>query len=144
MRYVDNCAQDGTPYDFEMPKYTAKGRLIWVRSIGEAMRDEEGNIIGVQGAFQDITARKQVEAEREKLIKELQNALAEVRTLQEFLPICSYCRKVRDDANYWSQIESYISEHTHTKFSHSICPDCYEQEVTPQLEKLKRQTPLDF
>ncbi len=137
--YVNACAQDGTPYDFELPKYTAKGRLIWVRSIGEAMLDDEGKIIGIQGAFQDITARKQVEAEREKLVEELQRALAEVKTLRDFLPICSYCKKVRDDENYWSQIESYISEHTRTKFSHGICPDCYKTQVTPQLEKLNRQ-----
>ncbi|MEP6925422.1 MAG: PAS domain S-box protein [Pyrinomonadaceae bacterium] len=135
IRYVEACAQDGTPYDFELPKYTARGRLIWVRSIGEAMRDNEGRIIGIQGAFQDITVRKQVEAEKEKLINELQNALAEVKTLREFLPICSYCKKVRDDENYWSQMESYLSKHTHTKFSHGICPECYEMEVTPQLEK---------
>ena len=61
VRYVEACAQDGTPYDFEMPKYTAKGRLIWVRSIGEAVRDGEGKIIRLQGAFQDITIRKQAE-----------------------------------------------------------------------------------
>ena len=60
-RYVEECAQNGTPYDFELPKYTAKGRLIWARSIGEAVRDDKGNIIGLQGAFQDITVRKQAE-----------------------------------------------------------------------------------
>jgi hypothetical protein len=139
LRYVEACAQDGTPYDFELPKFTAKGRLIWVRSIGEAVRDAEGKIIRIQGAFQDITVRKQVEAEREKLIKELQDALAEVRTLREFLPICSYCKKVRDDQNYWSKIENYISEHTSTKFSHGICPECYEIEVEPELEEMKRR-----
>lgn len=140
LRYVEACAQDGTPYDFELPKVTAKGRLIWVRSIGEAVRDADGKIIRIQGAFQDITARKLVEAEQQKLIKELQVALAEVKTLREFLPICSYCKKVRDDQNYWSQIESYISEHTSTKFSHGICPDCYEKNVEPQLEEMKRKT----
>jgi len=141
IRYVEACAKDGTPYDFELPKYTVKGRLIWVRSIGEAVRDADGKIIRLQGAFQDITMRKQAEADKEKLIKELQQALAEVKALREFLPICSYCKKVRDDENYWSQIESYITRHTHTKFSHGICPDCYETEVTPQYEKMK-QRPL--
>lgn len=61
MRYVEECAKEGKSYDFELPKYTAKGRLIWVRSIGEARRDAEGKIIGLQGAFQDITIRKQAE-----------------------------------------------------------------------------------
>jgi PAS domain S-box-containing protein len=144
IRYVDACAIDGTPYDFELPKYTAKGRLIWVRSIGEAMRDNDGKIIGLQGAFQDITVRKQAEVEKEKLIKELQSALAEVRTLREFLPICSYCKKVRDDQNFWSQIENYISRHTQTQFSHSICPECYDVEVTPELEKMKQKILTDL
>jgi hypothetical protein len=139
IRHVETCIKDGTPYDFELPKYTAKGRLIWVRSIGEAVRDAEGNIIRLQGAFQDITAQKQAEAEKEKLIKELQDALAEVKTLREFLPICSYCKKIRDDQNYWLQIESYISKHTDFKFSHGICPECYDTEITPQLEKRKQK-----
>jgi PAS domain S-box-containing protein len=139
LRYVEECAQNGTPYDFELPKITAKGRLIWVRSIGEAVRDAEGKIIRIQGAFQDITVRKQVEAEREKLINELRDALAEVRTLRDILPICSYCKKVRDDQNYWLKIESYISEHTSTKFSHGICPECYEKEVEPEMEEMRRK-----
>jgi hypothetical protein len=139
IRCVEACAQDGTPYDFELPKHTATGRLIWVRSIGEAVRDDTGKIVRLQGAFQDITQRKMAEVEREKLIEELQNALLEVRTLREFLPICSYCKKVRDDENYWSQIESYLSKHTSTKFSHGICPECYEMEVGPQLDEFKRR-----
>ncbi len=137
--YVDACAQYGTPYDFELPKYTAKGRLIWVRSIAEAVRDDEGQIIGLQGAFQDITQQKLAEIEREKLIIQLQDALAEVKTLREFLPICSYCKKVRDDQNYWLQIENYISVHTSTQFSHGICPDCYESNLAPQIEELKQK-----
>jgi PAS domain S-box-containing protein len=140
LRYVEACAQDGTPYDFELPKVTAKGRQIWVRSIGEAVRDEDGKIIRIQGAFQDITARKHVESEQQKLIKELQEALAEVKTLRDFLPICSYCKKVRDDQNYWSQIENYISEHTTTKFTHGICPECYQNKVEPELEDMRRRS----
>jgi PAS domain S-box-containing protein len=136
---VEACAREGTPYDFEFPKFTAKGRLIWVRSIGEAVRDEEGRIIRLQGAFQDITVHKQAEAEKEKLIKELQDALAEVKTLREILPICSYCKKVRDDENYWSQIESYISKHTGTQFTHGICPECYEMKIAPELEERIRR-----
>ena len=62
-RHVETCIRDGTPYDFEVTKVTAKGRLIWVRSIGEAVRNEEGKIIRLQGAFQDITERKLAELE---------------------------------------------------------------------------------
>ena len=55
----------------------------------------------------------------------MQAALAEVKTLQAYLPICSYCRKIRNDENYWQNVESYITTHTGTQFSHGICPSCY-------------------
>jgi phosphoserine phosphatase RsbU/P len=61
----------------------------------------------------------------------------EVRQLEAFLPICGYCKKVRDDQNYWQQIESYINERTGTDFSHSVCPDCYQRVVVPELDKLR-------
>ncbi|MFC1556098.1 PAS domain S-box protein [candidate division KSB1 bacterium] len=72
----------------------------------------------------DITDRKIVEKEKEKLISELQQALKEVKTLKDFIPICASCKKIRDDKGFWSQIESYISEQTGSQFSHGICPDC--------------------
>ena len=61
----------------------------------------------------------------------------EIRDLESMLPICSYCKKVRDDNNYWQQVETYITRHTGTNFSHSVCPSCYEHKVKPQLEDLK-------
>ncbi len=77
--------------------------------------------------IRDITERKQAEEEREKLIKELQKALAEVKTLSGLIPICASCKKIRDDKGYWGQIESYISDHSEAEFSHSICPDCMKK-----------------
>jgi hypothetical protein len=71
-----------------------------------------------------LTERKRAEEEREKLIVELQNAMAEVKTLSGLLPICSSCKKIRDDQGYWNQIEVYISGHSTATFSHSICPEC--------------------
>lgn len=61
----------------------------------------------------------------------------QVRQLEQMLPICSYCKKIRDDGNYWQQIESYISERTGSDFSHSVCPDCYQKVVVPELERMK-------
>jgi len=75
----------------------------------------------------DITARKQAEREREKLISELKEALANVKTLSGLLPICSYCKNVRDDKGYWGQIESYLHKHSDADFSHGICPVCAEK-----------------
>ena len=70
-------------------------------------------------------------------VQELQDALAQVKQLQGILPICSYCKHVRDDQNYWQQVESYISDHSDVQFSHSVCPDCFARVVQPQLDKFK-------
>jgi sigma-B regulation protein RsbU (phosphoserine phosphatase) len=71
-------------------------------------------------------------------VQALEEALARVKQLQGLLPICSYCKKIRGDQNYWQQVESYISEHSEAQFSHSICPDCYETLVKPELDQLRR------
>ncbi len=72
----------------------------------------------------DITERKLAEVERENLIKELQDALVRIKTLQGLLPICAGCKKIRDDSGYWNQLESYISTHSEAEFTHSLCPPC--------------------
>lgn len=64
----------------------------------------------------------------------------QVRQLEEMLPICSYCKKIRDDQNYWQQLEGYISERTGSDFSHSVCPDCYTRVVIPELEEIRART----
>jgi len=69
-------------------------------------------------------------------VRELEEALARVRLLQGLLPICSYCKKIRNDQNYWQQVEAYISERSEAVFSHGICPDCFQKFVTPELNKL--------
>ncbi|MFY9924821.1 MAG: response regulator [Opitutaceae bacterium] len=61
----------------------------------------------------------------------------QVHRLEEMMPMCSYCKKVRDDENYWQQIESYINERTGTEISHSVCPECYQRIVVPELERLR-------
>jgi len=76
--------------------------------------------------------RRQVQEEREKLIGELQDALAKVKTLSGFIPICASCKKIRDDKGYWNQIEAYLSAHSEVEFSHSVCPDC-ARKLYPEL-----------
>jgi len=88
------------------------------------LRDENNKIIGLAGIGRDITERKQAEEDREKVITELQDALADVKLLSGLVPICASCKKIRDDQGYWTQIESYIQDRSDAKFSHSICPDC--------------------
>jgi PAS domain S-box-containing protein len=74
--------------------------------------------------LRDITDRKMVELERERLIAELTDALAQLKTLKGLLPICSSCKKIRDDRGYWNTLELYIMEHSDAEFTHGICPDC--------------------
>ena len=69
-------------------------------------------------------ARRRTEAEKEVVIQELQAALSKVKQLSGFLPICSHCKKVRDDSGYWQQIEAYVRDHSEAEFSHSLCPEC--------------------
>jgi phosphoserine phosphatase RsbU/P len=70
-------------------------------------------------------------------VTELEDALARVKYLRGLLPICAYCKKIRDDKNYWQQVEEYVSAHTDAQFSHGICPQCYEQILAPQLRAMR-------
>jgi len=74
--------------------------------------------------IRDITERKTADAERERLIRELQEALGRVKTLSGLLPICASCRKIRDKQGSWQNLETYIRNHTEADFSHGICPEC--------------------
>ncbi len=74
--------------------------------------------------IENVLARKQIEDDRERLIVELQDALAQVRSLEGILPICGSCKKVRNDQGAWSEIEQYVSAHTEAEFSHGYCPEC--------------------
>lgn len=84
----------------------------------------KGRPLGRLVILRDITERRAAERERERLLAELQSAVAEISTLRGLLPICSSCKRVRDDSGYWNQIESYISAHADVRFSHGLCPDC--------------------
>lgn len=110
------------------------GSYIEVEVRGFLVELEEKKYIGA--IICDISHRKKTEQELttyreslEVLVKErtqkLENALAEIKTLKGILPICMYCKKIRDDEGYWNQIESYIHARSEAEFSHSICPECF-------------------
>ena len=82
----------------------------------------------------DLTERKLAEQEREKLIHELQEALANVKTLRGLVPICANCKKIRDDKGYWQQVETYVRDHSEAIFSHGLCPECIK-DLFPKFEK---------
>jgi sigma-B regulation protein RsbU (phosphoserine phosphatase) len=73
---------------------------------------------------------------RLRVAERILNYATQVRQLQEIIPICGYCRKMRDDQNYWSQVEEYIVKQTGSEFSHGVCPDCYQRVVVPEMRKL--------
>jgi hypothetical protein len=88
------------------------------------VRDEHDEIIFGMVMTQDVSARKRAGHERERLITELQEALANVKTLSGLIPICSACKKIRDDQGYWQQVEDYVREHSQAIFSHGLCGEC--------------------
>jgi AmiR/NasT family two-component response regulator len=75
-------------------------------------------------------------------LRDLQAALGRVKLLQGFLPICMYCKKIRNSRNYWQQLESYIASNSEAQFSHGICPACYEHVVKPEIDARARQGDL--
>jgi DNA-binding response OmpR family regulator len=78
-----------------------------------------------------------LESELAHRVWELESTHAHLKNLQGLLPICSYCKRIRDDKDYWHQVEHYIAAHSEAMFSHSICPDCYKKEIKPQLDEIK-------
>lgn len=119
---IRNIEKEG-PQVFEWHCRTKDGSLFWgeMNARLAMIRRQECVVVTVR----DITERKESEMERERLSGELQAALAaKVKQLTGFLPICSSCKKVRDDQGYWNQIESYIREHSDAEFTHSLCPEC--------------------
>ena len=99
----------------------------WMVITVDPIFDENGALIGAVHIARDITKRIENQNERERLVLELKDALTQVKRLSGLLPICSYCKRIRDDKGYWKQIESYIHEHSEAEFSHGICQDCLKK-----------------
>jgi PAS domain S-box-containing protein len=101
---------------------------------------ELGNHKYVLAFDRDITVRKLAEEEREKLIVGLQDALEKIKTLRGLLPMCAWCKKIRDDKGYWKKVEDYVKEHSDATFTHGICPECLKK-VSPEAyeEKFRKR-----
>ena len=92
--------------------------------VAQARADLEAKVAQLN---REIAERRAVETERERLIAELQQAMADIKTLEGIIPICASCKKIRDDHGYWQQLEAYLVDHSDARFSHGICPDCLKQ-----------------
>jgi len=112
-------------YQAEMRVKAKDGSWRWVGNYGRVEeRDKNGGVTRFIGVNFDINKRRIIEEELAEQNRELREALEHIKTLQGIIPICSYCKKIRDDQGYWDQVETYISRHTEAEFSHSVCPDC--------------------
>ncbi len=115
-----------------------EGKTVGIIGLANKKTDFDDNDAKMAGGFGELAAialqnsrnldeRIKAEKQREKVIDELKAALAEVKQLSGLLPICSHCKKIRDDEGYWNQIESYITKHSDAKFSHGICQECLKK-----------------
>lgn len=91
------------------------------------IREDDGSLAGVVVVFRDITPRRQMEEDRERLIRQLRGALDNVKTLRGLLPVCASCKKIRDDKGYWEAVDAYLVKQGLGNVSHSLCPDCIRQ-----------------
>jgi|GEM_PF-2844379 len=114
-------------YSREKRHIRKDGSIVWVNLTISSIFEKGVRSDRRIAVIKDITERKHVEEERNQLIVKLQQALDEVRTLSGLLPICSYCKNVRDDQGYWNEIEAYIYKHSGAEFTHGICPECVKK-----------------
>ncbi|MDD3815385.1 MAG: PAS domain S-box protein [Desulfocapsaceae bacterium] len=113
------------PYEAEF--WHKNGTRIHLRVTEVPLLDDNGNVLGIEGIVQDITKLKQAEVDRESAIKKLEKALSEIKTLRGILPLCSFCKKIRDDKGYWEQVDVYINKYSEADISHSVCPECLKK-----------------
>jgi PleD family two-component response regulator len=116
----------GDPRTEEIP-------VIFITAVSEAMDDakafELGAVDYVPKPFNPLTVKARVNThiKLHRTLKELQDALKDIRTLSGLIPICASCKKIRDDKGFWSQVEEYIEERSDAQFSHGICPKCRDE-----------------
>ena len=131
---------EGCEWRGEFHNRKKNGDLYWESASLSAIRDTSGTVTHYLAIKEDVTERKAVEAERERLIVELQDAIAKVKTLSGLLPICASCKKIRDDGGYWNTVELYVEQHSAATFTHGICPDCARR-LYPELFTTDAQGP---
>lgn len=132
-RQLWECLAAGREWQGEFHNRKKSGELFWEYARISPIVGPEGTIQHLVAIKEDISGRKEAEAERERLIAELQAALADVSTLSGIIPICASCKRIRDDQGFWNRIEKYIQDRSLAKFSHGICPECAEK-LYPELD----------
>lgn len=121
---MEDVKKTGNPVTTVHEHHMSDGKVHIHELVASPYRDGEGNFLGIIETIHDITEKKMLEDEREKLITELQEALATIKTLRGLIPICAWCKKIRDDKGYWKTVEKYLEERSDARFTHGICPEC--------------------
>ena len=115
--------ENGKYEKFVGKQKTKDGRWLDIE-VNSSIIMSNGKAIGSRDIVRDITDRKKAEAERESIIADLQKALAEIKSLKGILPLCSFCKRIRDGRGDWKQVDVYIHDHSEADITHTVCPDC--------------------
>ncbi len=131
---INPCETAGKPYQrtgrqdlVEVTMIRADGSRFIAELQGSFVLDGRGRPYALRGTARDITSRRESEHARQRMIGDLQAALLEVRTLSGLLPICAWCRRIRDDQGYWKQLEDFIRQNSDADFTHGVCPECADK-----------------
>ena len=135
--YRDIYLKDSDTFSFDYRFKRGDNDWIWINSTGYVEeRDDRGKAVRLMGIHRETTREREMGIQKENLIAELHAALENIKTLSGMLPICSSCKKIRDDKGYWAKLETYIQRHSRAVFSHSICPDCLKKQYPDEYEQL--------
>jgi PAS domain S-box-containing protein len=116
--------ESGEAFESEVRIVTPSGETKWIQlSSMPSPQVYQGRVLW-SGVILDITARKRAEEEKNRLLAELQDALARIRKLEGIIPICTFCKRIRDDEGSWQPVDVYIRRHSDTDFTHGFCPEC--------------------
>jgi len=135
LRSLQKIFETGTP-QYAESKAALVEKVIWLGTWLVPLIDDTGQVTAVMGLARDITNQKWLEEDKQKLLNRLQKAFTQISTLNGLLPICSVCKKIRDDKGYWQQVENYIQTHTDATFTHGVCPDCFPK-LYPEFDSTK-------
>jgi PAS domain S-box-containing protein len=139
--YIRNLSHSFEQEDYrriEIRVLARNGEYRWVSHVSKPIHDHSGSYLGVRGSNIDITEKKEAEKAIEEKVVALEVALANIKQLEGIIPICAYCKKIRDDKNAWQQMEAYICGHSAAHFSHGICPECYEKQIL-EIDKMHEE-----
>ena len=109
--------------------------IIFMEIIASPIFDDRGEVSQIVESIRDITTHKRYQEKFDRLIIELQGALARIKRMSGLLPICMSCKKIRDDKGYWQKVETYVREHSDAEFTHGLCPECEHRLYDPEKDK---------